>query len=80
MIDSRNPLLCDDPEDTLHQAHCLLLLLKKMHACNDYHAFEDNAINTGIYGLLQCANHAIAYEINQMHKKKEAQSKGSPHN
>ena len=68
MPNNKNPLIQDDPRDTLHQAHCMLLLLEELHASSDAQSLLDEGINMGVYGLLQCANQALAYELERMHQ------------
>ena len=69
MIDHQNPLIKEHTEDTLHHTHCLLLLLEELHAAEDNQSLQDHNINMGIYSLLQCANGALAYEIERMGKR-----------
>jgi hypothetical protein len=61
-VDNHNPLIKDNTEDTLHHTHCLLLLLEELHA------FKDTHNSMGVYTLLQCANHALAYEVERISK------------
>jgi hypothetical protein len=61
-VDNYNPLIKDNSEGTLHHAHCLLLLLEELHA------FKDTQNSMGVYALLQCVNHALAYEVERISK------------
>ena len=61
-----NPLIYDNSLDTLHHAHCVLLLLESLHANNDGQWLQEQEIATGIASVLRCANEAIAYEIDRM--------------
>lgn len=70
MTDNKNPLIQDHTEDTLHHAHCVLLLLEELHAAKDHQSLQEHNINRGIHSLLQCANNAIAYEINKISHEK----------
>ena len=63
-VDNHNPLIKDNSEDTLHHTHCLLLLLEELHA------FKDTHNSMGVYALLQCVNHALAYEVERISKNR----------
>jgi hypothetical protein len=71
MNDTQNPLIHDAPEDTLYQAHCLLLLLKEFHAFNGNQTLLDECISQGVHTLLQCANQALAYELKRIQQDKK---------
>lgn len=62
----KNPLINTDPSDTLHRAHCMLLVLEGVYASCDHQWLQEHSICTGIHSVLQCANEAIAYELDRM--------------
>ena len=62
---TRNPLISEDPEDTLHKAHCLLSILEGLYANQDSQWLQNECAYTGVQLILQCANDAIAYELSK---------------
>ena len=62
----KNPLITDTPSDTLHKAHCMLVMLEGIYASCDHQWLEEPSICTGIHAVLQCANGAITYELERL--------------
>lgn len=60
-----NPLICDNTTDTLYKAHCLLRMLEDLYANQDKQWLQEDHAYTGMQLILQCANEAIAYELDK---------------
>jgi hypothetical protein len=74
MTDNKNPLIQEYTKDTLHHAHCVLLLLEELHAAEDSTSLQDHNINMGMLSLLQCANSALAYELGRINLEGKEQN------
>lgn len=79
MTEHTNPLIHDDPRDTLAFTRSVLAVLKEFYCLNDIPSREPPAgvqaeLYTGLFYILQSIDDAIAHEIERWEKYKSVLS------
>lgn len=65
-----NPLIEDNPADTLYNARSILAALQECYCAKDAHEREPEAIvYTGLFWILKCVDGALAFEGNRVTSK-----------
>jgi hypothetical protein len=70
MKDYQNPIIQDNPIDTLYYAQSVLSVLQEFYSAVDLpQRDQDKNICCGLYWILKCTGNAIGYEIERFGKK-----------
>jgi len=69
MSSDRNPIIQDDPADTLYYVQCVMVALQEYYCAVDLpDRSQCPMVYTGLYWILKCSDEALGYERERVKK------------